>query len=153
MILLLWACCYSSYIGDTSSKKYRTVRMTVVESFMLFGYCVSGFTSGLIYEATSYVFVFTASIFLYATLILYIYTWLDPVRPSVQEAEREASPSQDKHHIETSPDTTVITDDNNIVHSNNLVQDNSKKKEYSFAKRKGLAMFTPKHIKVILISV
>ena len=143
-------CIFFSYVGNTSSEKYRTVRMMVLESFYYFGYCIAGLVSGLILEATNYVFVFTASTWLYATLIVYIYTWLDPVESLQTNCTALNTPIVKSgvnpnvgHHDSTNDATSSVASDKD---SNSTSQTANTK--FDDARRRGLLWFSPRHIKV-----
>ena len=61
-----------SYLVDVCPRKQRTFRIGIVEAMLYVGAGASHFVSGIILDHTSYVFVYSTCIVMYALIIVYI---------------------------------------------------------------------------------
>ena len=71
-----------SYLVDVCPKEQRTFRIGIVEAMLYLGAGASHFVSGIILDHTSYVFVYSTCIVMYALIIVYIAVRLrdDPLK-------------------------------------------------------------------------
>ena len=105
-----------------SSEKNRITRVSIVEALMLSAMGIALFISGLILNATGYVFTFTFCVWMYSSSLVYIYTWLDPLTPISSDAQgmtntKDGVHSENTMRIDTPFDSshtdkkTIITKD------------------------------------------
>lgn len=77
-----------SYLGDVTSERKRTFRISIGEGMINFGVCAALLIYGVLLDKTSIVFCLAFTLGVFAAIVLYVLIWIKESPSSTQGVER-----------------------------------------------------------------